>query len=144
MWSSRQKCEEWRHRNKPIEVVWFDAPMSKALVGIAIGAAAGFASGLLGIGGGLVMVPLAVGFMSLSQHHAHATSLAAIVLIAAGGAVVFGSAGEVDARVAALLALGALAGAPVGAALMARTSEARLKIAFGLFMVVVGATLVLS
>jgi uncharacterized membrane protein YfcA len=116
--------------------------MSKALIGVAIGAAAGFASGLLGIGGGLVMVPLAVALMSLSQHHAHATSLAAIVLIALGGAVAFGSAGEVDGPVAALLAAGALIGAPIGAALMARTSEARLKVAFGLFMVVIGTTLV--
>lgn len=89
------------------------------------------------------MVPLAVGLMSLSQHQAHATSLAAIVLIAAGGALAFGSAGEVDGAIAALLAAGALIGAPFGAALMARTSEAKLKVAFGLFMVIVGAALVI-
>lgn len=88
------------------------------------------------------MVPMLVGLVSLSQHHAHATSLAAIILIAAGGAVVFGSAGEVDVRVALLLAAGALVGAPIGAKIMARTSEAKLKVAFGIFMVVVGATLV--
>lgn len=118
--------------------------MQKAVVAIGVGVAAGFASGLLGIGGGLVMVPLLVGIASLSQHHAHATSLAAIVLIAAGGAIAFGNAGEVDLPAAGFLTAGALFGAPIGAGLMARTSEARLKVVFGVFMVVVGATLVIS
>lgn len=120
------------------------AAMRNALKAVGIGMAAGIASGLLGIGGGLVIVPLLVGLLSVSQHHAHATSLAAIVLIAAGGAVAFGSAGEVDLPIAGFLAVGALAGAPIGARLMARTSEARLKVAFGALMVVVGVSLVLS
>lgn len=117
--------------------------MRNALVAIGVGAGAGFASGLLGIGGGLVMVPLLVGLAAFSQHHAHATSLAAIVLIASGGAIAFGNSGEVDLPAAGLLAAGALFGAPIGARLMARTSEAKLKTVFGLFMVVVGATLVI-
>lgn len=118
--------------------------MRKVLLGIGVGSVAGFASGLLGIGGGLVMVPMLVGVVSLSQHHAHATSLAAIIPIAAGGALIFGSAGEIDLPVALLLAAGALVGAPIGAKVMARTSEAKLKVAFGIFMVIVGATLVIS
>lgn len=118
--------------------------MRKALVGIGVGAIAGFASGSLGIGGGLVMVPLLVGLSSFSQHHAHATSLAAIVLIAAGGAAAFGVVGELDLTAASLLIAGALAGAPVGARLMAQTSEAKLKVAFGVFMVLVGASLVIT
>jgi len=116
--------------------------MRKTVSAVAVGVVAGLASGLLGIGGGLVMVPLLVAVLSLSQHHAHATSLASIVLIAAGGAVVFGSVGEVDLPIAGLLAVGALIGAPLGAWLMARTSEANLKIAFGAFMVIVGLALV--
>ena len=118
--------------------------MRKALVGIGVGAVAGFASGLLGIGGGLVMVPLLVGLSSFSQHHAHATSLSAIVLIAAGGAAAFGVEGEVDVPAALLLIAGALVGAPLGARLMAQTSEAKLKVAFGVFMVIVGAALVVG
>lgn len=117
--------------------------MRKPLVAIGAGAVAGFASGLLGVGGGLVLVPLLVGVVSFSQHHAHATSLAAVVLIATGGAVAFGGAGEVDLAAAGLLAAGGLFGAPIGAKLMARTSEARLKTVLGLFMVTVGATLVI-
>jgi uncharacterized membrane protein YfcA len=118
--------------------------MRKTVSAVAVALKTGMASGLLGIGGGLVMVPLLVAVLSLSQHHAHATSLASVVLIAAGGAVVFGSAGEVDLPIAGLLAVGALIGAPMGARLMARTSEANLKIAFGAFMVIVGTTLVVG
>ena len=118
--------------------------MRKVITALLVGAVAGFASGLLGIGGGLVMIPLLVGALTLSQHQAHATSLAAIVLIAAVGGLAFGSAGEVDVPVALFLAAGALVGAPIGARLMSQTSEARLKVAFGVFMVVVGAILVIA
>ncbi len=116
--------------------------MQRILVALGVGAVAGFASGLVGIGGGLVMVPLLVGLLSLAQHSAHATSLGAIVVIAAVGAATFGSAGEIDLPAAGSLALGALVGAPLGARLMASTSEARLKIAFGLLMIGVGAVLI--
>lgn len=107
------------------------------LAGVAIGAAAGLLSGLLGVGGGVVMVPLLVSFVGLSQHEAHATSLAAIVPIAAVGALRFAAADTVDLSVAALLAAGSLVGAPLGARLMARTREGVLKLLFGAFMVVV-------
>src|SRR5688500_6857675 len=48
-------------------------------VPIAIGLVAGIASGLLGVGGGIVMVPLLATFAGFAQHRAHATSLAPIV-----------------------------------------------------------------
>lgn len=102
-----------------------------------IGALAGVLSGLLGVGGGVVMVPLLVMVLSMSQHEAHATSLAAIVPIAAAGAIPFAVEGNVDIGIAALLALGSLLGAPIGARIMARASGAQLKGAFGFLMVLV-------
>lgn len=97
-------------------------------------------SGLLGVGGGIVMVPLLVS-RGLSQHRAHATSLAAIVPIAVVGGAAFALDGEVDYSIALLLAAGSLVGAPLGARVMAGTREAPLKIAFGVFMVVVAISL---
>lgn len=97
-------------------------------------------SGLLGVGGGIVMVPLLVS-VGLTQHHAHATSLAAIVPIAAVAAATFALDGNVDYAIALLLAAGSLVGVPLGARVMARTKEAPLKIAFGVFMIVVAAQL---
>lgn len=105
---------------------------------LAIGLVAGIMSGLLGVGGGVVMVPLLVTFAGFSQHRAHATSLAAIVPIAAVAAVRFGVAGEVAGVTALLLAIGAIAGAQAGARIMHRMREASLKAAFGVFLMVVG------
>jgi uncharacterized membrane protein YfcA len=108
-----------------------------------IGLFAGLLSGLLGVGGGIVMVPLLVLVASYGQHEAHATSLAAIIPIAAVGALRYAAAETVDYRVAVLLAAGGLLGAPLGARLMARTSETALKLLFGLLMVAVAVQLLL-
>ena len=96
---------------------------------------------MLGVGGGIMMVPLLVFVAGLSQHHAHATSLAAVVVMGAVGAATFGAEGKVDVNVALLLAAGALVGAPLGARVMARTAEASLKVAFGILMLVVAGLL---
>lgn len=108
---------------------------------VLIGAFAGVASGLLGVGGGIVMVPLLTIFVGFNQHRAHATSLAAIVPIAAAGATRFAIGGSIDYGLGALLALGALGGAPIGARLMARSGEALLKIMFGILMILVSVEL---
>jgi len=105
------------------------------------GLVAGLMSGLLGVGGGIVMVPLLVYAAHLDQHHAHATSLAAVIGIGIVGAITFALDGEVDVKVGALLALGSLVGAPLGARVMHRTPEGPLKLAFGCLMIVVAGVL---
>ena len=102
-----------------------------------IGLAAGLASGLLGVGGGIVMVPLLTMLAGFTQHRAHATSLAAIVPIAAVGAATFAFEGEIAYPIATLLAAGSLIGAPIGARIMARASEGMLTTMFGLLMLAV-------
>lgn len=87
------------------------------------------------------MIPLLVGLVGFSQHRAHATSLAAIVPIAAVGAATFAVAGRVDYGIATLLAAGSLAGAPIGARIMARSREGVLQVLFGLLMMAVGVAL---
>jgi len=111
---------------------------------IGVGLVAGLMSGLLGVGGGIIMVPLLVALVHLSQHQAHATSLAAIVPIGVVGALTFALDDEIDFKVAALLALGALAGAPVGARIMSRIKERPLKIMFGVLMIGVGVQLLVA
>ncbi len=105
---------------------------------------AGLASGLLGVGGGILIVPLLTAFAGLSEHEAHATSLAAIVPIAIVGAGRFAVDGSVDLGLAGLLAAGALVGAPLGARLMAGASEGLLKVMFGILVVAVGLQMVLT
>jgi uncharacterized protein len=115
----------------------------QVLVALLIGVMAGVASGLLGVGGGIVMVPLLV-LAGFAQHQAHATSLAAIVPIAAVAATRFAFHGNVDYAVAALLAVGTLVGAPLGARIMARSSEGMLKVLFGCLMLAVAGLMMLS
>ena len=108
----------------------------------AIGVSAGILSGLFGVGGGIVMVPALV-FLGLRQHQAHATSLAAIVPIAAVGALVFGRANAVDLGAAAVLVVGSVIGVRAGAMLMHRTSDRRLSLLFAIFLVAVAISMLL-
>ena len=90
------------------------------------------------------MVPLFVALAGFPQHDAHATSLAAAVPIAAAGAITYALDGQVDLVYAALLAAGSVVGAPLGARVMARSREGSLKIAFGILMLAVAATMFAS
>lgn len=105
----------------------------------AIGLSGGVFSGLLGVGGGVVMVPLLVLWGGYGQREAHAASLGAIVPISAAGVIAFGAAGEVRLKEAAALALGAIMGAQVGARVLARARERTLKLGFGVFLLLVAA-----
>ncbi|MGH2379813.1 MAG: sulfite exporter TauE/SafE family protein [Candidatus Limnocylindria bacterium] len=110
----------------------------------AIGLAAGVLSGLFGVGGGTIMVPGMVLLAGMAQTRASATSLASIVPIAAVGALVFGQADNVDLPAAAILAVGSLVGVQVGARLMARVGDDRLRIGFAIFMIAVAVTMLFA
>ena len=111
---------------------------------LAIGLAAGIASGLFGVGGGIVMIPMMLLYAKVDQHTAHATSLAAIVPIALAGAATFALQDAIDYTLAGGLALGSMLGAPIGVRLMNRTSEASLRMAFGILQVGVGLLLLVT
>jgi len=108
----------------------------------AIGIAGGLLSGLLGVGGGIVMVPLLVLWSAYGQRDAHAISLGAIVPISAAGVATYGVAGQVRPLEAAALTVGSIAGARVGAGALARIEERPLKLVFGLFLGVVAVLMV--
>ncbi|HEY2311730.1 MAG TPA: sulfite exporter TauE/SafE family protein [Gaiellaceae bacterium] len=102
---------------------------------IAIGLGGGLLSGLLGVGGGIVMVPLLVLWAGFAQRDAHATSLGAIIPISIAGIATYGVAGEVRYGTALALAAGSVLGAPIGARLLSRMDERLLKIVFGVFLI---------
>jgi uncharacterized membrane protein YfcA len=102
---------------------------------LAIGLGGGLLSGLLGVGGGVVMVPLLVLWAAYPQREAHAISLGAIIPISIAGIATYGVAGEVRYWQALGLAAGAIVGAQIGAALLARIDEQLLKVVFGTFLV---------
>lgn len=108
-----------------------------------VGLAGGGLSGLLGVGGGVIMVPLLVLFGRYGQREAHALSLGAIIPIGVVGVATYGAAGEVRVVHAGALALGAVVGASWGVQLLVRADERLLKGAFGLFLLAVAAVMVL-
>jgi uncharacterized membrane protein YfcA len=105
---------------------------------IAIGIAGGVLSGLLGVGGGIVMVPLLVLWAAFGQRDAHALSLGAIIPISLASVITYGAAGKVHPGEAVALAAGAVAGARIGAGALARIDERQLKLVFAVFLAAVG------
>ena len=108
---------------------------------LAIGLGGGVLSGLLGVGGGVVMVPLLVLWAHYAQREAHAVSLGAIIPISVAGIATYGVAGEVRYWQALGLAAGSIVGAAFGARLLAQIDERLLKVVFGTFLVGVAALL---
>lgn len=102
---------------------------------VLIGLAAGVVGGGLGVGGGIIIVPLLVA-VGLDRHRSHATSLAAIVLIAVAGAVSFGLSGEIDVALGVTVGIGGVVGSVIGATVMHKTSPRALTIVFGIVLTV--------
>jgi uncharacterized membrane protein YfcA len=94
---------------------------------LAIGAIGGLFAGLFGVGGGFIMVPLMMSWMRFDQRRASATSLLAIIPPAALSASLYGARGEVELLAAGIIAVGAIAGTPLGALLLRRLSLTWLK-----------------
>lgn len=103
----------------------------------------GLLSGFFGVGGGIVMVPLILLLLKADRHKAHATSLAAIFIIALSGVWAYGRNDSIDIAVGLALGAGGLVGAWTGAQLMHRMSSASLRLVFALILLVAGFRMVL-
>ena len=108
---------------------------------IVIGVVAGFFSALLGVGGGLVIVPLLLLFAHFSERPAMATSLGAIGITALAGTIRYAFHGDVEWGYAALIGLPASIGAVAGTTLQQRIDSRSLSFAFAGLLVVVGVLL---
>lgn len=104
----------------------------------AIGLVAGAYSGFFGLGGGFVVVPALTRFDGMPMKRAIGTSLVAIAVLAVPGTIAHAALGHVDWLLAALLAAGVVPGALLGARLTARASDRAIRLAFAVFLAVVG------
>jgi uncharacterized membrane protein YfcA len=102
-----------------------------------IGVVAGLLSGLLGIGGGVIMVPAFTELLSMSLKSAIATSLVCVGIFGVPATITHAFLGDIDWRLATLLTIGVIPGARVGASLTIRTAERRLRLAVGVFLALV-------
>ena len=108
---------------------------------VILGVAAGFVSGLLGVGGGILFVPALALSLGLGQHEAEATSLLAIVPVALLGAARQHRYGNLRLDVALLIGVLAVGGTVAGVALANALPEHTLRVGFALLMLVVAAQL---
>ncbi|MBI4301022.1 MAG: sulfite exporter TauE/SafE family protein [Chloroflexi bacterium] len=109
----------------------------QTVVALAVGAGAGMLGGLMGVGGGIIMVPLMVGYLGLSQHQAHGTSLTAMILLALVAALTYAGQGYVHWTLAGQLALGSVLGVIIGAKVMMKVPSKTLRRGFGVFVIIV-------
>jgi len=112
---------------------------------LVIGLSAGILSGLLGIGGGIVIVPCLVWIFGLSQHMAQGTTLALMVPpIGLLAAWTYYKNGHVDIRIAVLVGLGFFVGGLIGARFAAGIDDLLLRRLFGLVMLLTAIKMILG
>jgi uncharacterized membrane protein YfcA len=111
---------------------------------LVFGVVVGFVSGIIGIGGGVVIVPALVLMTGMTQHRAQGTSLA--VLLAPAGALAvyeYWKEGNVDIRIAALLAIGFIVGGYFGGRWAQFIPDLMLKRIFAVSLIAIGAKMLI-
>jgi uncharacterized membrane protein YfcA len=122
--ASRPEAEGERSRGTPLQLA-------------GMGLAAGFVSGLLGVGGGIIIVPLLMGVLRMPLKRALGTSLLAIVVLVIPGTIVHAALGHIDWAIFAALTVGAVPGARIGARLALGARERSLRLLVGSFLLIV-------
>jgi uncharacterized protein len=118
-------------------------PSRRALLRLAVvGTAAGAFSGLFGVGGGTVIVPLLIIFFGYGERLATGTSLAAIVIIALLATALQGAYGNVHLGTGLLLSIPAVVGVVAGTALQQRLPQRAISLLFALLLVIVAVELI--
>src|SRR5919112_457884 len=117
--------------------------MPRLLALAVTGTAAGAFSGLFGVGGGAVIVPLLILWLGYGEREAAGTSLAAICVIAAVAAALQGVYGNVDVAKGVLIGVPAVGGVVAGTALQQRLPPRALAGAFAVFLTASALALIL-
>jgi uncharacterized protein len=108
------------------------------LIIIVIGIAAGMLGGLVGVGGGLIIVPSLVYFIGMSQKTAQGTSLGLIMLpVGILGVLTYYKQGHVDFKVVGLLAVGFLLGSFLGSKVALSLPQETVKKTFAVLMIII-------
>ena len=108
------------------------------IIVILIGLAAGMLSGLVGVGGGIIIVPALVFFLGFSQHEAIGTSLGILLLPAGILAVMnYYKKGFIDLKVVLILFIGYIIGSYFGSKVSLSVAETSLKKVFAVILMIV-------
>lgn len=116
-----------------------NACLAGGMLAVGTGVLTGFVSAILGVGGGIVMVPALTMLLHFPQQEAQGVSLAAMMPIAFTGMLKHNKLGNVDFRVAEWLGFGAVIGAALGATIAGVLQPGHLKLLFGGFLIIMAA-----
>ncbi|MDT0552220.1 sulfite exporter TauE/SafE family protein [Urechidicola vernalis] len=117
--------------------------LSTILILVIIGLCAGILSGLVGVGGGVIMVPLFVLLLGLTQHNAQGMSLAVMLPPVTFLAVYnYHKAGEVNWKLALIASAVFIVGGFLGSKLALKIDQLLLKKIFGVFMLIIAIKLI--
>jgi len=112
---------------------------------ILIGILAGVLSGLVGVGGGIIMVPLLVMFFSFNQHEAQGTSLAVLAVPVTAVAVYnYYKAGQINLKYAAIIAVFFVLGSIVGSKFALTLDQKTLKKIFAVVLLLIAGKMLLE
>ena len=114
----------------------FKLSVKKVALCLLIGLIAGLASGYVGVGGGFIMVPLFISLLGIMMRQASGTSLVAVTILAIPGVVEQGLLGHIDYIAGIAMAVGSIPGAVIGASLMRKVPERKLRFVFGAFLLI--------
>jgi uncharacterized membrane protein YfcA len=117
------------------DVIWYGYE-KREILSTLFGLIAGFSSGLLGIGGGVVMVPILATVGKIPMHKAVATSMFIMIFTSIAGAGVKFTHGQTHPDLALFLIIGIILGAQVGARLVKKVNTIHLQRVFGVMMIV--------
>lgn len=117
---------------------------STIVILLLVGLAAGMLSGLVGVGGGLIIVPALVYFLAFGQKEAQGTSLG-ILLLPVGilGVWQYYKSGHIDFKVVGMVSAGFIIGAFLGSKLAIKIPDQTLKKAFACMMIVTACKMLL-
>ena len=112
---------------------------------LTLGLVAGIFSGMFGIGGGTILIPILVYLFGLTQHQAQGTTLAIMVPpIGLLAAMRYYYSGNVKLNIAAFICLGFFIGALLGASLIQNVPDVALKRFFGIFLAFIALRMILG
>lgn len=114
----------------------FKLSVKKVALCLLIGLIAGLASGYVGVGGGFIMVPLFISLLDIMMRQASGTSLVAVTILAIPGVVEQGLLGHIDYIAGIAMAVGSIPGAVIGASLIRKVPERKLRFVFGAFLLI--------
>jgi uncharacterized protein len=109
-----------------------------------VGLAAGFVSGLLGVGGGIIMVPAFTTLIGMPLKRALGTSLVVIAALVVPGTLVHWALGHIDWAIFLVLTVGVVPGARIGARIALGAREHALRMAVGSFLLLVAVAYAVS